>query len=60
MFPLEIAILEAGGERAKDGDPEFHGFAVAQAIQEHDAARRLTYPGERTVIRRAEQLWVGE
>lgn len=45
LLPLEIAILEAGTERAKDGDPEFHGFAVAQAIQERDAARRLTAHG---------------
>lgn len=45
LLPLEIAVLVAGTGRARDGDPEFHGFAVAQAIQERDAARRLTAHG---------------
>lgn len=27
------------------GEPEFHGFSIARAIQERDAARRLTAHG---------------
>ena len=45
LLPLEVAILDAGTSCARDGDPEFHGFAVAQRIQERDGARRLTAHG---------------
>ena len=45
LLPLEVAILRAGVAAAHDGDPEFHGFAVAQAIREADDARRLTAHG---------------
>ena len=45
LLPLEVAILDAGTAGARDGDPEFHGFAVAQRIQERDGARRLTAHG---------------
>lgn len=45
LLPLEVAILDAGSACARDGAPEFHGFAVAQRIQERDGARRLTAHG---------------
>jgi len=45
LLPLEVAILDAGTACAREGDPEFHGFAVAQRIQERDGARRLTAHG---------------
>jgi hypothetical protein len=45
LLPLELAILDAGTAAAREGDPEFHGFAVARAIQERDGARRLTAHG---------------
>ena len=45
LLPLEIAILDAGTACVREGDPEFHGFAVAQRIQERDGARRLTAHG---------------
>ena len=45
LLPLEVAILDAGANAALDGDPEFHGFAVAQRIQEREGARRLTAHG---------------
>jgi PadR family transcriptional regulator len=45
LLPLEVAILDAATACARDGDPEFHGFAVAQRIQERDGARRLTAHG---------------
>src|SRR5580765_6973605 len=45
LLPLEVAILDAGTACARDGAPEFHGFAVAQRIQERDGARRLTAHG---------------
>ena len=45
LLPLEVAILDAGAACVREGEPEFHGFAVAQRIQERDAARRLTAHG---------------
>jgi PadR family transcriptional regulator PadR len=45
LLPLEVAILDAATACAREGDPEFHGFAVAQRIQERDGARRLTAHG---------------
>ena len=45
LLPLEVAILEAGVEVARSGDPDFHGFAIAQMIQERHGARRLTAHG---------------
>ena len=45
LLPLELAILDAATTAARNGDPEFHGFAVAQRIQERDGARRLTAHG---------------
>ena len=45
LLPLEVAILDVATAGARDGDPEFHGFAVAQRIQERDGARRLTAHG---------------
>lgn len=45
LLPLELAILAAGTGAARDGEPDFHGFAVAQRIQERDGARRLTAHG---------------
>ncbi len=45
LLPLEIAVLDAGMQAARDGEPEFHGFALAQRIQARDGARRLTAHG---------------
>jgi DNA-binding PadR family transcriptional regulator len=45
LLPLEVSVLEAGTAAAHDGTPEFHGFALAQRIQERDGARRLTAHG---------------
>jgi PadR family transcriptional regulator, regulatory protein PadR len=45
LLPLELSILTAGVEAMQAGEPEFHGFAVAKAIQEREAARRLTAHG---------------
>lgn len=45
LLPLELAILDAGTTAARDGEAEFHGFAVAQRIRERDGARRLTAHG---------------
>jgi DNA-binding PadR family transcriptional regulator len=45
LLPLERSILAAGVQAQRDGDPEFHGFAIAGAIQHREAARRLTAHG---------------
>lgn len=45
LLPIELAILDAGTATARGGEPEFHGFAVAQRIRERDGARRLTAHG---------------
>ncbi|MBM3658772.1 MAG: helix-turn-helix transcriptional regulator [Actinobacteria bacterium] len=45
LLPLEVAILDAATTAARDGEPEFHGFAIAQRMQARDGARRLTAHG---------------
>lgn len=45
LLPLEVAILDAATAAARDGDDDFHGFAIAQRLQERDGARRLTAHG---------------
>jgi PadR family transcriptional regulator, regulatory protein PadR len=45
LLPLEESILVAGIDAGRLGEPEFHGFSIAKAIQERDAARRLTAHG---------------
>jgi PadR family transcriptional regulator, regulatory protein PadR len=45
LLPIEQSILAAGLAAGRSGRPEFHGFALASAIQEHEAARRLTAHG---------------
>ena len=45
LLPLELSILSAGVEAMQAGEPEFHGFSIANAIQDRDAARRLTAHG---------------
>ena len=45
LLPLEQSILVAGITAGRGGKPEFHGFALASAIQEQEAARRLTAHG---------------
>jgi PadR family transcriptional regulator, regulatory protein PadR len=45
LLPLERSILAAGVQAQRDGDAEFHGFAIAGAIQQREAARRLTAYG---------------
>ncbi len=45
LLPLELSILTAGVEAMQAGEPEFHGFSIAKAIQDRDAARRLTAHG---------------
>jgi PadR family transcriptional regulator PadR len=45
LLPIEESILAAGLSAQRAGEPEFHGFALASAIQEREAARRLTAHG---------------
>ena len=45
LLPIEVSILAAGLDAQRAGDPEFHGFAIASAIQDRDGARRLTAHG---------------
>lgn len=45
LLPLELQLLEAGLEFRRGGDGEFHGFAIAKALQEASEARRLTAHG---------------
>lgn len=41
---MEEAVLEVGLARLREGDPEFHGFAVATQLDDV-AGRRLTAHG---------------
>lgn len=45
LLPIEVSVLTAGLEVQRGGNAEFHGFAIASAIQDRDAARRLTAHG---------------
>jgi PadR family transcriptional regulator, regulatory protein PadR len=45
LLPLERSILAAGVQAQREGEAEFHGFAIAGAIQQREAARRLTAHG---------------
>jgi DNA-binding PadR family transcriptional regulator len=45
LMPIEEAILGAGLEAVRGGTREFHGFAIAKAIQTQQEARRLTAHG---------------
>jgi len=45
LLPLEVSVLDAATAAAAAGDPEIHGFALAQRMQERDHARRLTAHG---------------
>lgn len=45
MLPIEEAILTAGLDLRRQGEPEFHGFAVAKRMQEIGEAAALTAHG---------------
>lgn len=45
LLPIELSILAAAVAAKRAGDDEFHGFAIANSIQEVEAARRLTAHG---------------
>ncbi|MGH9277779.1 MAG: PadR family transcriptional regulator [Acidimicrobiales bacterium] len=45
LLPLEVSVLAVAVEAQRTGEKEFHGFAIAKAVQEHEAARRLTAHG---------------
>ncbi len=44
-MPLEAAILAAGLDLRREGQPEFHGFSLAKAIRDGDHGRGLTAHG---------------
>ena len=44
LLPIEEAVLEIGLRRVRDGDAEFHGFAMATEL-EHAGGRSLTAHG---------------
>jgi DNA-binding PadR family transcriptional regulator len=54
LLSIEIAILRAGVDLMRTGDPEFHGYAIAREIRDQEAARQLTAHG--TLYRALERL----
>ncbi len=54
LLPLELSILGASIEFAMSSDPEYHGYAMAKLLSEHDEDRRLTAHG--TLYRALERL----
>ncbi|MBV9485605.1 MAG: helix-turn-helix transcriptional regulator [Frankiaceae bacterium] len=44
LLPLEEAVLELAIRRRRDGDSEFHGFAIARQLED-DRDRNLTAHG---------------
>lgn len=45
LLPLEASILEAALRLRRAGEPDFHGFGIAKAMAEGDAAGGLTAHG---------------
>ena len=45
LLPLEVDLLEAGVALGHEGEPEFHGYAVAARLADTSGARRLTAHG---------------
>ena len=54
LLPIELAILGASVDFVRAGDPEFHGYAIAKRLREHDDDRSLTAHG--TLYRALERL----
>jgi DNA-binding PadR family transcriptional regulator len=45
VLPLEVAILAAAVEMAKQGTVEFHGFLLAKHLRDREGDRSLTAHG---------------
>jgi DNA-binding PadR family transcriptional regulator len=45
LIPIEAAVLQAGVDLGRRGEPEFHGFFLAKELRDRDGARRLTAHG---------------
>ena len=45
LLPLETEILGVALARQREGEPSFHGFALAQAMREQRGSRALTGHG---------------
>lgn len=45
MLPIEEAILAAGLDLRRNGNSEFHGFAIAKRMQDIAEAQQLTAHG---------------
>ncbi len=54
LFPIELAILGTSVDFVRDGDPEFHGYAMARRLREGGDDRSLTAHG--TLYRALERL----
>ncbi|MGI8927558.1 MAG: PadR family transcriptional regulator [Tepidiformaceae bacterium] len=54
LLPIELSILGSGLDLLRQGVPEFHGYAIARAIREGGAGRRLTAHG--TLYRALDRL----
>ena len=54
LLPIELSTLAAGLDLMRQGQPEFHGYAVAREMRDRDEARRLTAHG--TLYRALERL----
>lgn len=45
LLPIEVSILAQGLALGREGEREFHGYLLAQRMQEADEARRLVAHG---------------
>lgn len=45
LLPLELDIVEAALDLRADGEPNFHGFALAKRLQQLASAKSLTSHG---------------
>lgn len=54
LLPIELGILAAAVDLRSSGEAEFHGYRLASAIKEREAARLLTSHG--TLYKALERL----
>ena len=54
LIPIEISILGSALDLVRQGQAEFHGYAIAKEMRDREAARRLAAQG--TLYRALDRL----
>jgi DNA-binding PadR family transcriptional regulator len=54
LVPFEVSILGAALNLLRQGQPEFHGYAIAKEVRDREQARKLA--GQGTLYRALDRL----